>query len=148
MAETKKFGLLNTAKKEIVTHAELQKKETVKRGGRPKKSDKEKLNSTICLNVNEYEREILEAEAASIGLNIVSLARMSLNNAQKNNFTPTSIQARTENVDRNKGSVVKQYSISVTDDTKAQLEQKASELTVSVSDLLKMSLRISGYYNI
>jgi hypothetical protein len=30
--EKKKFGMLNTSKKEVVTHAELQKTEVVKRG--------------------------------------------------------------------------------------------------------------------
>ena len=42
--EKKKFGMLNTSKKEVVTHAELQKTEVIKRGGRPKKNEKEKLS--------------------------------------------------------------------------------------------------------
>ena len=56
--EKKKFGMLNTSKKEVVTHAELQKTEVVKRGGRPKKSDKDKLSSVVSLNANQYEKDI------------------------------------------------------------------------------------------
>ena len=47
--EKKKFGMLNTSKKEVVTHAELQKTEVIKRGGRPKKNDKDKLSSVVNL---------------------------------------------------------------------------------------------------
>ena len=146
--EKKKFGMLSTSKKEVVTHAELQKTEVVKRGGRPKKSDKDKLSSVVSLNANQYEKDILESEATSIGLNVVSLIRMSLSNALKQDFTPTSISSNNAHVENNTGKVVKQYAVPVTDVIKEQLESRAGEYMISVSDLLKMSLRISGYYNI
>lgn len=146
--ENKKFGMLNTSKKKVVTHAELQKTEIIKRGGRPKKSDKDKLSSVVSLNVNQYEKDILESEAASIGLNVVSLIRMSLSNALKQDFTPTSIYPNNNQNKKNTGKVVKQYAVPVTDAIKKQLESKANEYMISVSDLLKMSLKMSGYYNI
>ncbi len=146
--EKKKFGMLNTNKKEVVTHIELQKDAVIKKGGRPKKSDNDKLSSVVNLNANQYEKDILESEAASIGLNVVSLIRMSLSNALKQDFTPTSISPKNEQNKNNTGKVVKQYAVPVTNTVKEQLEKKANEYMISISDLLKMSLRISGFYNV
>ena len=146
--ENRKFGMLNTSKKKVTTHADLQKTKIIKKGGRPKKSDNEKLNFVVSLNTNQYEKEILESEANSVGLNVVSLIRMSLSNALKQDFAPTSIQSKNNLNDKNHGKVIKQYAVSVTKETKEQLESRAKEYMISVSDLLKMSLRINGYFNI
>lgn len=145
---TKKFGMLNINKKEVLTHAELQKNEVLKRGGRPKKDDKDKLKVIVSLNVNSFEKEILESESKFIGLNVVSLIRMSLSQALKNDFVPISLSPNNLNNEKKVGKVVKQYAVPVTDIVKEQLENRANEYMISVSDLLKMSLRISGYYNI
>lgn len=144
----KKFGMLNINKKEVLTHAELQKNEVLKRGGRPKKDDKDKLKVIVSLNVNSFEKEILESESKFIGLNVVSLIRMSLSQALKNDFVPISLSSNNLNNEKKLGKVVKQYAVPVTDVVKQQLEDRANEYMISVSDLLKMSLRISGYYNI
>jgi len=146
--EKKKFRMLNTSKKEITTHADLQITEVIKRGGRPKKSDKEKLNAIVSLNTNQHERNILESEANSIGLNVVSLVRMSLSNALKRDFAIASIRSKNDSNNKNNGKVIKQYAIPVTKETKEQLENRAMEYMISVSDLLKMSLRMNGYFNI
>ena len=73
---------------------------------------------------------------------------MSLSNALKQDFTPTSISSNNGQNENNTGKVVKQYAVPVTDVIKEQLESRAGEYMISVSDLLKMSLRISGSYNI
>ncbi len=146
-SSSKKFSMLNINKKEVLTHAEIQKNEIIKRGGRPKKDDKDKLKVIVSLNVNSSEREILESEAKFVGLNVVSLIRMSLSNALKNDFTPVALVSNNLNNEKKLGKVVKQYAVPVTDIIKEQLENRANEYMISVSDLLKMSLRISGYYN-
>ncbi|TQV61498.1 MAG: hypothetical protein FNT15_09700 [Sulfurovum sp.] len=146
--ENKKFGMLNTSKKNITTHAEIQDKAMIKRGGRPKKDDKDKLNSVVSLNVNQHEKETLESEAISMGLNVVSLIRMSISYALKEDFNTISIVAIDKQHKKNSGKVVKQYAISVTKDIKEQLEDRANRDMMSISELLKISLKISGHYNI
>lgn len=146
--ENKKFGMLNTSKKNIITHAEIQDKAMIKRGGRPKKDDKDKLSSVVSLNVNQHEKETLELEAISMGLNVVSLIRMSVSYALKEDFNTISIVAMNNKHEKNSGKVVKQYAISVTKDIKEQLKDRANKYMMSISELLKISLKISGHYNI
>ena len=73
---------------------------------------------------------------------------MSLSTAPKRDFTPTSIKSKNDLNDKNSGKVIKQYAVPVTKKTKEQLENRAMEYMISISDLLKMSLRINGYFNI
>jgi len=138
-----KFGnLINKEKKEIITHAEIQKTEVQKKGGRPQKSSEQKMNQVVSLNVSIEEKETLEKEAAAIGLNVVSLARMSLTNVSIN-FEPVAISTNTTVT-----NVVKQYAIPVTQQVKTTLETKANTLMISISDLIKMALKSKGFYNI
>lgn len=205
--ENKKFEMLNTSKKLTTTHAELQRN-AIKKGGRPKKSNKDKLNCIVSLNVNRYEKNILESKAASNGLNVVSLVRMSLGRVLRQDFVPMSanvnglgfgldagmgvgddgrnngrdgsdggggggsdgengksgengkmLEARKE-VEKvemgekmekiengNPKKVVKQYAVPVTNLVKLQLENRANEYMISVSELLKISLRAGGWLN-
>jgi len=143
--ENKKFKMLNINKKVQTTHIDLQKDKRVKKGGRPKKSAQEKLNSIVSLNVNQYEKEILESEAASMGLSIVALIRMCIANALKQDFKSISINSISTNKKQKNGKVIKQYAICVTKDVKKELENKAKEYMISVSELLKIALRINGY---
>lgn len=145
MALNKFSSLINTEKKELITHAEIQKNSTIKKGGRPKKADHEKKSFIVSLNVSPYEKEILESEAKGMGLNVVSLARMSLANALKDDFAPVSLLAST--TPTNKSNVAKQYAIPLTEATKKALEEKADFFMISISDLLKMALKKSGFYN-
>lgn len=118
-------------------HTELQKKF----GGRPKKSDLEKAIYVLYLNVNEKEKEILETEAKSLGISIVSLVKISLSIAFKNGFS----FEIDNNVSVEKTKVIKQIAIRVPFSLKEKIDQKAEEFNISISELIKFSLRFNKF---
>jgi len=59
--ENKKFGNLNITKKTSATHADIQSNMIVKKGGRPKKKETQKLTAVISImplkvktNISKY----------------------------------------------------------------------------------------------
>lgn len=141
--ENKKFGNLNITKKTSATHADIQSNMIVKKGGRPKKKETQKLTAVISLNVSEDEKNMLETVANNMGINVVTLVRLSLNTSLKNGFT-FSIDDSSENSFN--GNIVKQYAVPVTNDLKDKVQEKADSLMISISDLLKLSLNANGFY--
>lgn len=151
--EEKKFGLLNIQKKQNVTHADIQKKTQTKKGGRPRKSNSEKLNCIVSLNVNIDEKKTLEEQAKNRGVTVLTLIRVSLTRALKDNFERNSTHQKSDSNQtiQNRSirkKVIKQYAIPVTKEIKNKLEDWSLELMMSVSDLLKMALKNNEYNNI
>ena len=149
--EERKFGLLNIQKKQNVTHADIQKTSQTKKGGRPKKSDAEKLRYVVSINLNTEEKKTLEKEAEDIGISILSLVRLSISKALKNNFeskkTKKESQKNKTAKDKNK-KVIQQYAIPVTQTLKKNLEYWSNEFMISMSNLLKIALKNEGYLDI
>lgn len=141
--ENKKFGNLNITKKTSATHADIQSNMIVKKGGRPKKKEAQKLTAVISLNVSEDEKNMLETVANSMGINVVTLVRLSLNTSLKNGFIFTNNDTF-ENLST--GNIVKQYAVPVTNNLKDKVQEKADSLMISISDLLKLSLNANGFY--
>ena len=151
--EEKKFGLLNIQKKQNVTHADIQKKTQTKKGGRPRKSNSEKLNCIVSLNVNIDEKKTLEEQAKNRGITVITLVRISLTRALKDNFERDNTYQKSDSnqTTQNRSirkKVIKQYAIPVTKEIKNKLEDCSLELMMSVSELLKMALRNNEYNNI
>jgi len=151
--EEKKFGLLNIQKKQNVTHADIQKKTQTKKGGRPRKSNSEKLSCIVSLNVNIDEKSTLEEQAKNRGVTIPTLIRISLARALRDDFeirgtSPKSDQNQTIPNRSTRKKVIKQYAIPVTKEIKNKLEDWSLELMMSVSSLLKLALKNNGYNNI
>ena len=151
--EEKKFGLLNIQKKQNVTHADIQKKTQTKKGGRPRKSNSEKLNCIVSLNVNIDEKKTLEEQAKNRGITVITLVRISLTRALKDDFERNNTYQKSDSnqTTQNRSirkKVIKQYAIPVTKEIKNKLEDCSLELMMSVSELLKMALRNNEYNNI
>jgi len=151
--EEKKFGLLNMQKKQNITHADIQKTTQTKKGGRPRKKNSEKLNCVVSLNVNIDQQKILEDAAKNMGVTVLTLIRISIARALKDDFIRSNTQKRSHSkkMTKNKsikGKVIKQYAVPVTKEIKNKLENWSLELMISVSDLLKVALKNSGYDNI
>ncbi|MFA7022152.1 hypothetical protein [Aliarcobacter sp.] len=86
---------------------------------------------------------MLETVANSMGINVVTLVRLSLNTSLQNGFIFTNNDTF-ENLST--GNIVKQYAVPVTNDLKDKVQEKADSLMISISDLLKLSLNANGFY--
>lgn len=153
MSKPNKFASINKNKRDVVTHSDIQEenerlKNRPKQRRKPLKSDDEKLASVISLNLTKKEDEILTKEAKAIGLNVISLTRVSLANALSSGFLPDKKKLATKAKDEADQRVVKQYGVNVTSEIKEQVIAKSKEYMVSVSQLLKMALVKSGYLDI
>lgn len=118
-------------------HTKLQKKV----GGRPKKNEVEKANYVLYLNVNEKEREILENESKNLGISIVSLVKISLSISFKNDF----FNKMDNSFIIPKTKIVKQIAIRIPFDLKEKIDKKAQEFGISISELIKFSLKLNGF---